>query len=84
MKKVVENIIEYVNGQKEMYIEGKKNVREEMKKENSFKINNTSQNTCTIYIPNLIKIEIGSLTTVLTSNPKSLRINMHGWRSAPD
>ena len=34
MKKVVENIIEYVNGQKEMYIEGKKNVREEMKKEN--------------------------------------------------
>ena len=34
MEKVIENIIEYVNGQKEMYIEGKKNVREEMKKEN--------------------------------------------------
>ena len=34
MEKVIENIIEYVNGQKEMYIEGKKNVREEMRKEN--------------------------------------------------
>ena len=34
MEKVIENIIEYVNGQKEMYIEGKKSVREEMKKEN--------------------------------------------------
>lgn len=34
MKKVVENIIEYIDGQKELYINGKGNVREEMKKEN--------------------------------------------------
>ena len=33
MKSIVENIIEYIDEQKEIYIEGKKNVRMEMKNE---------------------------------------------------